>query len=368
MYRDDFLQKKIGERVSNQLFRSLRIQEGMVDFCSNDYLGIATHQLLNKNETDISWNAGAKGSRLLSGNYPLIELVEKQIAFFHAAEAGLIFNSGYDANIALLSSVPQKGDTILYDQLSHASLRDGIRLSFAQSFSFIHNNLNDLERLLKIAVGNIFIVTESVFSMDGDMVDLPVLVALAQNYHAHIIIDEAHATGVIGEKGEGLVQSQGYHEKIFARIHTFGKAVGCHGAVILGSELLRKYLINFARPFIYSTALPPASIAIIQNSYALFPAMHQQRDQLKKLIHHFQTQEIGFEVLPSITPIQIVLIPGNETVRNIAAKLQAENLDIRAILYPTVPKNTERLRITLHAFNAIEELNKLTNLLVQLSK
>ncbi len=368
MYRDDFLQKKIGERISNQSFRSLRIQEGMIDFSSNDYLGIATQELLHNSEADFSWNAGAKGSRLLSGNYTLIETVEKQIALFHAAEAGLIFNSGYDANIGLLSSVPQKGDTILYDQLSHASLRDGIRLSFAQSFSFIHNNLNDLERLLKIATGNIFIVTESVFSMDGDMVDLPILVAIAEKYCAHIIIDEAHATGIIGEKGEGLVQSQGYQQKIFARIHTFGKAVGCHGAVILGSELLRNYLINFARPFIYSTALPPASIANIQNSYALFPAMYEQRDHLNNLIQYFQAGQIKFKILPSATPIQIILIPGNEAVRKIAAALQAENMDIRAILYPTVPKNAERLRITLHSFNTTNELNKLIALLGQLSK
>ncbi len=368
MYRDEFLNKKISDRIANQSVRSLRILESMMDFSSNDYLGIATQNLLSDRELDFLWNAGAKGSRLLSGNYPLIETVEKQIALFHSADAGLIFNAGYDANIGLLASVPQKGDTILYDQLSHASLRDGIRLSFAQSFSFLHNNLEDLERLLKKATGNIFIVTESVFSMDGDMIDLPLMVELAEKYQAHIIVDEAHATGIIGEKGEGLVQSKGYQQKIFARIHTFGKALGCHGAIVLGSTLLRNYLVNYARPFIYSTALPPSSIAAVQKSYALFPTFTEQRNHLNNLIQYFQSANCGFQILPSITPIQIVLIPGNEAVRNIATALQAEKFDIRAILYPTVPKNTERLRITLHAFNTMKELTVLLALLNQLSK
>ena len=269
MYRDDFLQQKLNERKAQDAFRVLRVQEGKADFCSNDYLGIAHRQLLKEN----GLSAGSTGSRLLAGNWPIMERVEQEIAAFHQAEAALLFNSGYDANLGLLSSVPQKGDTIIYDQLSHASIRDGIRLSFAQAFSFAHNDLHDLQKKLQAATGNVFIVTESVFSMDGDTCALKELIAIAKQYNAHLIIDEAHATGVIGKRGEGLVQTEELQDQIFARIHTFGKAVGCHGAVVLGSAQLRDYLINFARSLIYSTALSPAAVGTIQQAYQLFPAM-----------------------------------------------------------------------------------------------
>src|SRR5436190_3874515 len=252
---ENFLNKKIDERKEQNSFRQLSLPKGgMIDFCSNDYLGIVKNDLLNRQSRfEQPDHSGATGSRLLTGNYKLIEETEQFIANFHNAEAGLIFNSGYDANVGLLSSVPQRGDTILYDYLSHASIRDGIRLSFAQSFSFQHNDLNDLEERLKKATGNIFVVTESVFSMDGDLCPLKDLVTLCEKYNANLIIDEAHATGVIGKKGEGFVQTLNLESKVFARIHTFGKAIGVHGAIVLGSTSLRDYLINFARSFLYST-------------------------------------------------------------------------------------------------------------------
>lgn len=361
MYDDNFLSKKINERINNNAFRSLILPANTIDFSSNDYLGIATNQLLKNNNLD--FNHGSKGSRLLSGNYDLIEEVEKEIAKFHDADAALIFNSGYDANIGLLSSVPQRGDTILYDYLSHASLRDGIRLSFAQSHSFIHNDLNDLEKKLNQANGNIFVVTESVFSMDGDKADLLALIQLTNKYKAHLIVDEAHATGVIGDLGEGLVQYNYLQQHIFARIHTFSKALGCHGAVVLGSLQLRNYLINFSKSFIYTTALPPMSIAAIQKAYQLFPFLKNERTQINLLIEQFQQASIQFDKLKSKTPIQIVLVPGNKEVKQLAKKLQSAQFDIRPILYPTVVKNMERLRITLHAYNTEEQLKELFTLL-----
>lgn len=361
MYPDDFLRRKLDERVAKQSLRRLQLNTGAIDFCSNDYLGIATYHRLG--ESELKWATGSTGSRLLAGNYPLIIETEKDIAGFHAAEAALIFNSGYDANVGLLSCVPQKGDTILYDYLSHASIRDGIRLSFARSFSFAHNDLNDLESKLKQATGTIFIVTESVFSMDGDTCPLEALITLAQKYQAHLIIDEAHATGVIGERGEGLVQHLGYASQIFARIHTFGKACGCHGAAVLGSKQLRTYLINFARSLMYSTSLPEHAIAMIKKSYELFPKMDYHRKQLQDLIHFFQSSTIGYEKLISHTPIQAVVVPGNTVVKALAEKIQAHQFDIRPILYPTVPEGKERLRIVLHSFNTIEELEALITLL-----
>ena len=360
---EDFLQKKLQERTDQNAFRRLRLPDGKTDFYSNDYLGIVRRRLLPP--ADGSYAPGSTGSRLLAGNYPLIEETERELAAFHGAASALLFNSGYDANTGLLSCVPQRGDTILYDSLSHASIRDGIRLSFAQSFSFQHNDTGDLKKRLDAITpgGNIFVVTESVFSMDGDEAPLRAMAALCDQYNAGLIVDEAHATGVVGEKGEGLVQQLQLEKACFARVHTFGKAVGCHGAVIAGSGQLRDYLINFCRPFIFSTALPETAVHAIRESYRLFPTLGAARQQLQLLIRGWQQAKLPWETLPSDTPIQGIIIPGNDAVKKMAARLQENNLDVRPILYPTVPRGKERLRIILHAFNTSAELGQLVQLL-----
>jgi len=363
MYADDFLEKKLNERKEQNAFRSLKLNDGKIDFCSNDYLGIAKQLSIVNGE----WSMGSTGSRLLAGNYPLIEETENIIAQFHQSDAALIFNSGYDANLGLLSSVPQKNDLIMYDALAHASIRDGIRLSFAQSFAFVHHDLIDLEKKLQhapVTAGrNIFVVTESVFSMDGDICPLKELIAVCKKYNAHLIIDEAHATGIIGERGEGLVQQLQLQDNIFARVHTFGKAIGCHGAAVLGSRNLRDHLINFARSLMYSTALPPHAVAAIKESYNLFPLMQEERKQLNELVQIFQSANLKYEKLVSATAIQGVIVPGNTAVRQLAETLQQQGFDVRAVLYPTVPKGKERLRIVLHAFNTKQELERLMQLL-----
>ncbi|SEV87623.1 8-amino-7-oxononanoate synthase [Chitinophaga sp. YR573] len=362
--KEDFLLKHLSLRKEQHAFRELRIPApGMTDFCSNDYLGLArsaamqeaVHTLLQARP----FMHGSTGSRLLAGNYVWIEEAESMLAAFHQSPAALIYNSGYDANIGLFSSVPQKGDTIIYDQLIHASIRDGIRLSKAQAFSFAHNDVHDLQKKLKHAEGNIFVAVESVYSMDGDIAPLADFSALCDKFNAHLIVDEAHATGVVGEKGEGLVQH--LNLQCFARVHTFGKAVGCHGAVVLGSAHLRNYLINFSRSFIYTTALPHTAIAAIMASYDLFPYMNSARQHLSSLISQFQ--HAGLNALPSETPIQVVLAPGNEVIRQLAAKLQDANLDVRAIMHPTVPRGKERLRIVLHSYNTTEEVDQLIAIL-----
>ena len=362
---DSFLDKKLSQRIQAHALRKLSPASEKVDFCSNDYLGLVKNHLIEK-KMPVGLSHGSTGSRLLSGNYALLETTEEKLAEFHHAKAGLIFNSGYDANSGLLASVPQKGDAILYDQLSHASLRDGIRLSFASSYSFLHNNTTDLEKKL-IQAGkthqNIFVVTESVFSMDGDLAPLLNISALCNQYGAFLIVDEAHATGVLGKNGSGLVQELELEDSCFARIHTFGKACGCHGAVVLGSAKLKDYLINFSRPFIYSTALPPSATAAIAASYDIFPRLERERMHLKTLIELFRNKPIRHTLLDSSTPIQVVIIPGNETVKKAARELQLHNLDIRPILYPTVPEGKERLRIVFHSFNSIEEMSLLAELL-----
>ncbi len=367
---EDFLQKKLNERTQHDALRQLRLSNKKIDFCSNDYLGIATNRLIEKqlfiSEGQVchpSFKTGSTGSRLLAGNYPMIEETELQIARFHKAPAGLLFNSGYDANTGLLSCVPQRNDTIIYDYLSHASIRDGIRLSTAQSHAFKHNDLDDLQQKLQRATGEVFVVTESVFSMDGDKAPLPQLVELCEQYKAHVIVDEAHATGIAGASGEGLVQSLGLQHRCFARVHTFGKACGAHGAIVLGTETLKNYLINFSRPFIYTTALPELSVVAIKTSYEIFPTLNNERAHLQQLIKSFQQAKLNFEILKSETPIQVIIIPGNEEVKKQALKMQDNLLDIRPILYPSVPRGRERLRITLHAFNTSEELAKVINCL-----
>ncbi len=375
--QEDFLHKKLNERKEQSAFRQMRLSSGMVDFTSNDYLGIARYKWIEKemaanhSQAASTMSHGSTGSRLLSGNYPLIEEAENKIARFHDSNAGLIFNSGYDANLGLLSAVPQRGDTVLYDQYAHASIRDGIRLSFAQSQSYRHNNAEDLEEKLRKASGNIFIVTESVFSMDGDLAPLQSLVELAEKFGAHLIVDEAHATGIIGEKGEGLVQHLHLQHNCFARVHTFGKALGCHGAIVLGSVALIQYLINFSRAFIYTTAMPESATAAILSSYKIFPAMLSEREKLQNLIQRFREHtrmhdrknEQGAPI-DSPTAIQGFVVHGNERAKALSEKLAQAGLDARPILYPSVSRGAERLRIILHAYNTKDELDELFRQLI----
>ncbi len=360
---ENFLHKKLGERSEKHALRILRTGGSGSDFFSNDYLGIVHNGLIESFLSGKEFAHGSTGSRLLAGNYALIEETEKEIASFHGAGAALIFNSGYDANFGLLASIPQKGDIILYDKLVHASIRDGIRQSFAQSFFFAHNDLTDLEQKLRNRSAsnnsNCFVVTESVFSMDGDRAPLAEMAELCEKYDGHFIVDEAHGTGVIGNQGEGAVQDLGLQRRCFARIHTFGKALGCHGAVVLGSPSLRAYLINFCRPFIYSTAIPPASVAAIRASYKIFPELNRERTMLKKLVDLFHHP--GFK--KSDTPVQCFILPGNEQVKALSIQLQENKLDARPILYPTVPLGQERLRITLHSYNTIEETERLISVI-----
>lgn len=358
MRKEDFLETALNKRKEQHAFRQLRLPGRMADFCSNDYLGLARSERVQEEALVISRQLaqvhGSGGSRLLAGNYELIEQAEQLLAKFHQAEAGLIYNSGYDANLGLFSSVLQKGDTVIYDQLIHASIRDGIRLSAAQAFSFIHNDVEDLQKKLLTADGRVFVAVESVYSMDGDLAPLEEIVAVCERRGALLIVDEAHATGVLGEKGEGLMQALGL--TCFARVHTFGKAVGCHGAIVLGSATLRDYQINFSRSFIYTTALPPHAVAVILAAYDIFPDMHQERAQLKALIAQFRK---GVPGAASQTPIQVVMVPGNEPARQLAHNLQQEGLDVRAILHPTVPRGQERLRVILHSFNTSEDVARL---------
>lgn len=365
---NDWFQKKINERRNEGSFRELVVSDKTrVDFTSNDYLGFSRSSALSVRiyerllHLDIHTN-GATGSRLLSGNDTYTQTVEKYLAEIFQAEQTLIFNSGYTANVGVFSSVAVRGDTILYDELAHASIKDGARLSLASRFAFRHNDLHDLETKLKKATGKIFIAVESIYSMDGDECPLVELAALADRYNAFVILDEAHSTGVRGKGGSGLAVELGIHDRIAIRIYTFGKAMGIHGACVAGSAALIQYLINFSRPFIYTTALPPHSITSIECAFQFLSENPELQRTLQERITLFleQTSSLTNRVL-SKSAIQTAIFPGNEMARYAARKLQKEGFDIRPILSPTVPEGKERLRICIHTYNTESEIKALAD-------
>jgi 8-amino-7-oxononanoate synthase len=361
---EDSLQEKLAVRKEKGLYRSLKNYTGLVDFCSNDYLGLARSEKLyeaiqEKLRTSARQN-GSTGSRLLSGNSREHEAAESKLATIFRAPSTLLFNSGYTANLAVLSSLPQRGDVIVYDELAHACIKDGARLSLASRYSFRHNDMRDLEMKIKKASGKVFIAVESVYSMDGDLCPLEELVVLAEKYGASIILDEAHGTGVFGKNGAGLAVTVGLHSRIPIRIYTFGKAMGIHGACVAGSDTLKSFLINFARPFIYTTAPDLHSIAAMECAFDFLSANEDLQPTLLAKIRLYNSLTTKFD-LPgnSLHPIQSLIIPGNNQAARAAARLQASGFDVRPILSPTVPEGSERLRICLHAFNTEKELSSL---------
>lgn len=366
---EEILNIKLSQRKEEGLVRKLISTRLPVDFFSNDYLGLARSKELADNiealHQQLGVQNGSGGSRLLAGNSAFTEAIEKELSQIFKSEAALIFNSGYAANLSVLSSIPQKDDTILYDSLAHASLKDGARLSLARRYSFRHNDLEDLETKLKHSKGKIFVVVESIYSMDGDECPLPQIIALAEKYDATLILDEAHSTGVAGPKGAGLAVKHNLHEKIDIRIYTFGKGMGVHGACVAGADTLIRYLINFARPFIYTTALSQHQVASIHCAFAYLGSNMNLQAKLKNKIDLY-LREAGSLAnrTSSHSAIQTILCPGNENVRQLAIALQEKGFDVRPILSPTVPKGTERLRICLHTFNTDEEIHDLTQTLM----
>lgn len=351
--------RKLQERKDNHSFRSLRHFQGMIDLSSNDYLGFATHpDILHATQAALVkfGRLGSGGSRLLTGNHPVFEQLETEIAKFHDSDTALFFGSGYEANSGLISAVCRKGDVILYDAFCHASIREGVRLSLAASYSYQHNDLTELETQLNKYSGNIYVITESIFSMDGDICPLEAIVQLCKKYGARLIIDEAHATGVLGPKGGGLVQLFGLQKDIFARVHTFGKGIGASGAAVLGSHDLRDYLINFCRPFIYTTAPNLAAAAAVQAAYRQLSNDSPEWHQLQKLMQQADQIPSSFQIRGAGTAIRTVIIPGNEKVRKVANEIQEAGFLVLPVLAPTVSEGSERLRICLHAFNTVEEL------------
>lgn len=370
---EEILSQRLRKRFTENSFRTLRPADfSKADFSSNDYLGFARSgkladmcneawtQVQSKGETRY---IGSGGSRLLSGDSTYAHYLEEVIADFFSSDSSLIFNSGYTANLALFGALPSRTGTVLYDDLIHASVRDGIRMSGCRAWSFRHNDLNHLEDLLVKSEGEKWVVAETVYSMDGDSPDLKKLVELCEYYNAALILDEAHSGGVYGQDGSGMVVQQGLEKRVFARLFTFGKAFGVHGAAVCGSHTLVNYLINFARPFIYSTALPLHDLTAIRAGLQLSGEAEQARVDLKRLVDYFRiavsASALKQRLIRSDSPIQGLVIPGNHEVRRVAEACQSAGLDVRPVLSPTVKAGSERLRIILHTYNSTAEIDRL---------
>lgn len=375
----DFLNQRLNERTEQNALRTLLpANSELVDFSSNDYLGLSRSQKLHDtiaSEYDLvlksgefRWN-GSGGSRLLNGDSAVAHLAEKFLADFFGSESALIFNSGYTANVALMSALPSRTSTVLYDEKIHASIRDGIRMNGCRAWSFRHNDLKHLEELLSKCTNEIWVVAESVYSMDGDSPDAVALADLCERYYAALIVDEAHSGGIYGEQGKGWCVENGIEHRVFARLFTFGKAYGVHGAAVCGSETLRKYLVNFARPFIYSTALPVRDVIAIREAVRYTSTCDRERSQLSGLIDYFRTihktSSYTYLITDSHSPVQGVLVPGNSTVRDLSMQCLRESIDVRAVLAPTVEQGAERLRVILHSFNTYAQIDILMNVLMK---
>lgn len=368
---DTSLSRRLDARKEKGLLRRLPADTNLVDFTSNDYLGLSQSEELfhrvNEAVTHLRKKNGSSGSRLLSGNSAMAEQLEEKLAGIFRSRSTLVFNSGYSANLAVLSAIPQKSDTILYDELAHASIKDGARMSLARKYHFRHNDLRDLEKKIAASAGRIFVVVESLYSMDGDECPLEELVSLSEKYNFSIVLDEAHSTGVRGPGGSGICVEKSLHEKVDIRIYTFGKAMGTCGACVAGSPYLKEYLINFARPFIYTTAPSPHTVASIACAFDFLSSNRHLQQTLQQKINHFLQLAARFpNRTKSASAIQTFLIPGNAAIREAARNVQQKGFDVRPILSPTVPEGTERLRLCLHAFNTDEEITSLSEALQSL--
>ncbi|WP_420317012.1 aminotransferase class I/II-fold pyridoxal phosphate-dependent enzyme [Ekhidna sp.] len=358
-------QKALEERKKQHLLRALPILPEGIDFYSNDYLGLAQSQSLSLAIEEECRNApklnGATGSRLLSGNSEYAEQVEKEIAEFHKAESALIYASGYMANVGLISSLAVKDTTLICDELIHASLIDGVRLGHAKKLRFKHNNLQDLEERLEKTGGQKIVLVESVYSMDGDTCPIKGISDLCKKQDALLIVDEAHAVGIYGEVGEGLVQSLGLENQVFARIFTYGKAPGIHGGAVVGPSWLKEYQVNFSRSMIFSTAPSNHHFASIAAMYKYLSKCGADRNQLKEIIQYFKKNRnpSNGQWLDSGTQIQSLIVPGNKEVVQTAEKLKDAGINALPIRRPSVAEGSERIRFCLHSYNTKEEIDLL---------
>ncbi|OIK22009.1 8-amino-7-oxononanoate synthase [Bacillus amyloliquefaciens] len=369
---DGWLLGRLDAVKTDGLYRTLRTQETALKtkgqkrqiWASNDYLGLSKDErLITAAQTALSrFGAGSSGSRLTTGNTLWHEKLEKTIADFKQTEAALLFSSGYLANIGVLASLPQKGDVILSDQLNHASIVDGCRLSKAETIVYRHIDMADLEnKLASVQSRNRrFIVTDGVFSMDGTIAPLDSIMALAKKYQAFVIVDDAHATGVLGENGGGTSEYFGVRPDVV--IGTLSKAVGTEGGFAAGSNLFIDFLLNHARTFIFQTAVAPAICAASHTAFDIIKGMRGTRRVLLSSVKTIKTRlaDMGFTVRGGDTPILPVIIGDAKTAVSAAALLEKKGICAPAIRPPAVPDGESRIRLTVTADRSLQDIDELT--------
>jgi len=365
---------RLAELKIQSLLRELSVVSG-TNLCSNDYLGLSDDPRLKQavlQALEQCKTVAATGSRLLSGHDVVWDELETAFAAFAGTETALCFGSGFAANTGLLGAILAAGDVVFSDALNHASLIDGIRLSRAQKVIYPHCDLNFLEHeLRRYAEHSILkvIVTDTLFSMDGDRAPLKEMFQLADRYGAEVIADEAHATGVCGPHGSGLLAELGLQEQALAIVHTCGKALASMGAFVCGSKVLKPFLINHARSFVFSTALPPYLAFQVRAALQLATSMEAEREHLASLSARLRERlcSLGFDCGPSGSHIVPLIIGGNEAALNLAAHLQARGFAVRAIRPPSVPPGTERLRLSLTARLTMNDIQRFTDTVLALS-
>lgn len=366
-YLTDEMRVKLAGRRKNGSLRSLKLKNPRFDFCSNDYLGFAKSQLLKNRIIDrlkSSDKLGSTGSRLISGNSSLYEAVEAKIASFFEVDSALIFSSGFNLNTALLASIAEKDDAIVMDEYAHASLKQGLKLSAARGYFFRHNDLAHLRRRLERICSshkNIFVVVESLYSMDGDFADILALVELSKSFQFRLIVDEAHTVGSIGRAGKGLLFDLNLQKKVFAITITFGKAFGSHGAALLGSHELRDFAINFCHSLVYSTALPESSLMAIDEALSFFVECPQNLYKLQNNCHYVQSRLLKKSLY--FSPIISVPFASTIKLKATSRELNSKGFGVQPILSPTVKQGLERLRLCIHSFNTKEQIDSLFKLL-----
>ncbi len=359
-----FIEKRLTERAGKGLLRSLQVYENTLDFFSNDYLSMARISMPS------ATLSGGTGSRLISGNSKLKETTESFIAEFYGYSAALCFNSGYDANLGVFSSLLTRNTAVVYDELCHASIRDGIRLGMGKSIHFKHNNIIDLENKLTLLRQSdpempCLVAIETIYSMDGDAAPVEDILELCSKYNAMLIADEAHAIGISGIHGKGLMFPYSGHPSLPAVVITFGKAFGLHGAAVLGSSNLIQYLVNYSRSFIYTTALPDNHFQLLKDRHLMVATCDEKREQVKWLtkyiVSHVSKEKWiitgGVATIISLRPQAGIDLKSEES------RLLKEGFAVKAIFPPTVPENSERLRISVHAHNTQKEVNQLIKIL-----
>lgn len=378
--KNAFLDEALNSRKEDQQFRTLSSvtpqangiaieQDGnrYINFCSNDYLGLARHpEVIEQSRSYLEkYGAGSTASRLISGTFDIHTQLEKELAKSLGREAALIFNSGFQANSSILGTVTDRHSLILADKLSHNSLLQGALAGRASFQRFHHNNIKHLESLLQKAEGQykrIWIVTETVFSMDGDRGPIKEIANLADKYNAHLFVDDAHAVGVWGDRGLGLAKDL---SGVDILLGTCGKAFGSFGAYVACSNKMRDYLINFCPGFIFTTALPPAVIGAISASLKLIPQLEEERAVYHQKIKHVrkEIQSLGFDTGPSTTQIIPIILGSEKATIGLADLLKEHGILASAIRPPTVPKNSSRIRLTLSLSHTDEHIKALLNTL-----